>query len=390
MPVQDLTPQLRTRLSRVERAVGWFVMLATVLLLAGFGYYLYHTAQRKGWFLIKLKYHTFVESAAGLHLGDPIMLMGFPAGQITKIEAMPPFSTWGKVYVEFIVYEPYYGYLWTDSDVKVVATGFLGSRALELTPGGTGTRTNIVLHASYKVEKGAVLGVWDNQASNYVTYLPNSKGYSFDPAIESPPVTERLEALANDARLALPGILDLTNKVAAILTNVAQATSRANAILAQTQPVLTNVHVISALLTNGPGALGEWAIPTNINNQIQQTLLSANTTLGTANVTLATANTNLAVLGNGLSMTLENVANITSNLNQQVQTNDQILSQISTAIVNADNLVQGLKRHWLLRSAFKTNLTNAPPANLPDPGGRNAPPRYPTPEAGPKTGKRLP
>jgi hypothetical protein len=33
--VQDLTPQLRTRLSRVERVVGVFVSLATLLLLAG-------------------------------------------------------------------------------------------------------------------------------------------------------------------------------------------------------------------------------------------------------------------------------------------------------------------------------------------------------------------
>lgn len=382
MPVQDLTPQLRTRLSRVERAVGWFVMLATVLLLAGFGYYLYHTAQRKGWFLIKLKYHTFVESAAGLHVGDAVMLMGFEVGQIAKIEAMPPFSTWGKVYVEFIVREPYYGYIWTDSDVKVVATGFLGNRALELTPGGSGTRTNVVLHASYSVEKGKVLGVWDSQASNYVAYPQNSKGYGFAPASEAPPVTERLEALANEARLALPGILDLTNKVAALLTNVTQATLRADSLLAQAQPVLTNLHVISALLTNGPGALGEWAIPTNINTRLQQTLLSANTTLGTANATLATADTNVARLGNSLNMTLENLANITSNLNQQVQTNDQILSQISTAIVDADNLVQGLKRHWLLRSAFKTKSTNTSPAN--------APPRYPAPEAGPKVGKRLP
>ena len=31
MPVQDLTPQLRTRLSRVERAVGVFVILAANL-----------------------------------------------------------------------------------------------------------------------------------------------------------------------------------------------------------------------------------------------------------------------------------------------------------------------------------------------------------------------
>ena len=53
MALQDLTPQLRTRLSRMERAVGGFVFLAAALLLFGFGYYIYHTAQRKGWFKIK-------------------------------------------------------------------------------------------------------------------------------------------------------------------------------------------------------------------------------------------------------------------------------------------------------------------------------------------------
>jgi len=37
MALQDLTPQLRTRLNRMERAVGWFVVLAAVLLILGFG-----------------------------------------------------------------------------------------------------------------------------------------------------------------------------------------------------------------------------------------------------------------------------------------------------------------------------------------------------------------
>src|SRR5260221_13381515 len=97
MPVQDLTPQLRTRLSRVERAVGWFVIVATILLLAGFAYYLYHTAERKGWFLSKLRYHTFVQSAAGLHKRDPVRLMGFPAGQVTAITPVPPFSPYGDM-----------------------------------------------------------------------------------------------------------------------------------------------------------------------------------------------------------------------------------------------------------------------------------------------------
>ena len=78
MPLQDLTPQLRTRLNKMERAVGWFVFLATALLLFGFGYYIYHTAERKGWFKIKAPFRVFVKSSAGLNVGDPVYMMGFP------------------------------------------------------------------------------------------------------------------------------------------------------------------------------------------------------------------------------------------------------------------------------------------------------------------------
>jgi hypothetical protein len=63
MALQDLTPQLRTRLSRMERAVGWFVALAMALLAFGFVYYVYHTAERKGWFLTKAPYYTFADRA---------------------------------------------------------------------------------------------------------------------------------------------------------------------------------------------------------------------------------------------------------------------------------------------------------------------------------------
>ena len=90
MALQDLTPQLRTRLSRMERAVGWFVFLATALLLFGFGYYIYHTAERKGWFKIKAPFFTFVQSSEGLNVKDPVVMMGFQVGEITLIHALPP------------------------------------------------------------------------------------------------------------------------------------------------------------------------------------------------------------------------------------------------------------------------------------------------------------
>ena len=62
-------------------------------------------------------------------------------------------------------------------------------------------------------------------------------------------------------------------------------------------------------------------------------------------------------------MTLENVANLTSNLNAQVQANGMILSEISTLIVNTDDMIQGLKRHWLLRPSFGAQ-SNAQPQSI--------------------------
>lgn len=106
MALQDLTPQLRTRLSRMERAVGWFVILAIVLLTVGFGYYVYTTAQSKGWFRTKARFFCYTESASGLNAGDPVGLMGKDVGHITQVETMAPFSG-HNIYVEFEIQQPY-------------------------------------------------------------------------------------------------------------------------------------------------------------------------------------------------------------------------------------------------------------------------------------------
>src|SRR5205807_9857196 len=94
MALQDLTPQLRTRLGRMERAVGIFVGLAALLLLSGFFYYLYHTAVRKGWFLKKIPYYVYVRDASGLKVGDPVKMMGFDIGEIIAVEPTSPDNWW--------------------------------------------------------------------------------------------------------------------------------------------------------------------------------------------------------------------------------------------------------------------------------------------------------
>src|SRR3954451_12101454 len=113
MALQDLTPQLRTRLSRMERAVGWFLILAVLLLAFGFGYYIYATAERKGWFKTKAPYFTLVSRATGLKVGDPVQMMGFDVGQITHIDPMAPDSPY-DVFIAFEIKSPNIEYLWTE------------------------------------------------------------------------------------------------------------------------------------------------------------------------------------------------------------------------------------------------------------------------------------
>jgi len=432
MALQDLTPQLRTRLSRMERAVGWFVLLATVLLVFGFGYYIYHTAQRKGWFVTKAPYFTFTDRATGLRVGDPVKLMGFDVGQITRIDAMPPFEPY-NVYVEFEIKAPYYGYIWTKgSRAKVNTADFLGKRVLEVTKGtdgyptyafhplkevtlseagglkdlekwrlaeevfdATGTnrlfkaftplfKTNLTTLAKLGVqkirvldtreEKKAVTAVWNDHEAVYEPYGRTNLFWLL--ADESPAVTERLEKLVGQVEKALPDFLGLTNQLMTVLSNSARLTANLDAVALSTRPTVSNLTAITTQLRER-GSLGEWLVPSNVWDQFEATLDTADKALATADKAIVNVDTNLAALIENLGRSLNHLADITSNLNQQVQANTNILGDISAAIVHTDDLVQGLKRHWLLRSAFR-GKTNAPPGNLPpsqlrspkDPGRR--------------------
>ena len=421
MALQDLTPQLRTRLSRMERAVGWFVLLAILLLAAGFSYYVYNTAERKGWFKTKAPYFTFTDRATGLNIGDPVQLMGLNVGQITSIEPMDPDNFQYNMYVEFTVKAPYYDYLWTEgSRAKVVTADLLGKRTLEVTKGSGGyptytfyalravninearnlpepqrwvlgeeiidrhgtnvlmkalsplTNLEAIVSAGYTnlvvLDTGdkhkTMTGIWRDQEGRYETYDPKKTKPYWLLSDEAPAVTERLERLVSQVEAALPNILSLTNQLSGVLSNGASFTSNLNAVVLQAQPAVRNLAAATAQLDR-PGGLGEWLMPTNIIQKLEGTLSAAEGTL-------TSANTNLSVLVSNLNVSLDNLAGITSNLNSQVEANTNILTSISRTVVDADQFIQGLKRHWLLRSAFKTKAeptsrTNTPPTPLQSP-----------------------
>lgn len=412
MPLQDLTPQLRTRLNRMEKAVGWFVFVATMLLLFGFSYYIYHTAARKGWFLTKAKFMTYVQSSAGLKVGDPVVMMGFPVGEITKIHAMPPGDP-HNVRVEFQIRDNYFRYIWSRGSFVKINGGLLGQSQLEVTRATNGyalavtqpvyfktlteleqltaaqpgewqlsqfvfdSNSNIVLRPyaeltptslqsltalnlesnavfayNNRLNRDRVVAVWKEQLQRYDFYDDKKDGPVELPAQESVPVADRIDRMISQVENALPGILSLTNKVAAVLDNTASATSNLNTTLAAAQPMVTNFALISAQLCE-PGGPLVWALGTNGSEHVQGTLTNLDSLLGHTD-------TSLNQLTAEVSLTLVNLANLTSNLNVQVQANSNLLGGISKAVVSADDLMQGLKRHWLLRSAFKTKATSAP------------------------------
>jgi len=139
MPLQDLTPQLRTRLNKMERAVGWFVFSRPRCCSSALAITLYHTAERKGWFVIKAPFHTFVQSSTGLNVGDPGFHDGF-SGRPDHADsrhaagrpAQRPRGFWK-------IRDNYFRYLQTGgSYLKVNSAGFLNQRQLEVTRGTNG------------------------------------------------------------------------------------------------------------------------------------------------------------------------------------------------------------------------------------------------------------
>lgn len=433
MPLQDLTPELRTRLSRLERLAGWFVLLAVTLLLVGFGYYAYHTAQRKGWFVVKARYFTLLDRATGLRVGDPVKLMGFEVGRITRIEAQPPDDFYYNVYVEFEVRSPYHGYLWTTgSRVRVTPADLWGKRELEVTKGTGGTATyifhplhdlpvadlkqlpelerwqlaediyapdapQILVHAQSPLTPEVIqtlqqigrarvrlldtresrrffTGIWNDREGRFDPYTPRSQPYWLR-AEESPALTERLDQLVRQVEAALPGLFALTNEVRTTLARATELTRNLDATLATLRPTLTNLGELSAQL-RGEGALGAWLLDPPARTNLGHILASAPPALQQATQLLARADRSIDTLTAELLSTLEHLTAITGSLRQQVEANTNLLSHVSDALRHADELVQGLKRHWLLRSAFRARATDthAPP---PAPAPRTEPIRSP-------------
>jgi hypothetical protein len=234
--------------------------------------------------------------------------------------------------------------------------------------------------------------VWDQKAARYVAYTAATRAYWLSPD-ESPALTERLDELVRRTEEALPSVLALTNQVADLLERSAAAAVEAEALLAGARPLVAHLATVSGNLTNADGSLGRWLLPGELYGQALVTLTNANgaltnvsATLGEAGTMLVGANTNLTRLVNELTPSLQSLSIIISNLNTQVQANTNFVATLHRLLVDTDDLIEGFKRHWLLRSAFKPKLTNRPPTGSTAPGRVYRSPKgslYPGPSSRP-------
>lgn len=357
MALQDLTPQLRTRMSRVERLVGLFVVLAALLMIAGFAYYLVRTGKKRGWFVHKVPYWCYTSDAAGLKVGDPVRLLGRDVGRIIKLDTTDP-DPWNvanhwNVFVKFEVWEPYFRYILTDSRVRVVSADFLGARLIEITPGDQNVGLVTVVDKP-RWEETEVRNPKDT--NNLISLTKVNEGVWLQSVEELPAVAARAEGIVLMLADAFPR---LTNQISQVLAHASDTASNANLAIVQLQPVLTNFHTLASRLATEQGVIGRMALTTNLQDQVGETLAAMGSTLTNTTALLRTSEVQLQDLTRRIAITLDNVALVTSNLSLQVTANGLFLGEVSSLVVDADHMIQGLKTHWLLKPAFK-DVTNPP------------------------------
>lgn len=361
MALQDLTPQLRTRMTRVERLVGLFVLFAVLLTVAGFVYYVVHTGKRRGWFINKVPYYCYVADATGLKTGDPVRMLGREVGRITEVEACAP-DPWFiqnnyNVFIKFDIWNPYFGYIWTDSRVRVVAADFFGSRYLEVVRGTEEFPAETVIKKEPFSDSELINDKFpkNGDPTNRVKLSLVKSGVWLD-VDQAPTLAQRGEQIVQTVALALPA---LTNQIQRVLARTDEAVSNASVALAGVPPVLGRLEAVAARLQSEEGAIGRMVLTTNLQAQVGNALASMDATLTNTTALIRTSEAQLLDLTRRIGMTLDSVALVTSNLSSQVNANSLMLGEISSLVVNADDMVQGLKGHWLLRSAF-TTASNAP------------------------------
>ena len=372
MALQDLTPQLRTRLGRVEWFVGLFLGVTVLLLGVSFFGFVKRVADAQGWFITEIPYYTYLPDASGIRRGVPVNMMGFKVGEVVSVDALSSDARLGldgwdyystnkyNVFVQFKVREPYPGYIGTDSKVIIggIPVDLAGGIFLDIKMASAYATPT---HATLENGKPGVL--WEefafklpnpdqgytaeDRTNKYLHYGPltnGQKGYYLQLEqgetlmVQAQRILSRVDSMATTLEESLPV---LTKELEESLATINKALPD---MTAEVQLLLTSAReTIPSLTNNLEAILGNTKLLTEqltetlplLTNTIAQTLVSADDLAQTlaSEIPLLTSNVNLTL----------------TNLNVLLARDTNLTSNTSLMISNVNHLV---RNHWLLRSAF--------------------------------------
>lgn len=380
MALQDLTPQLRTRLRRVEWVVVLFLVGAVIVGLIGLGFFIKTTGDKRGWWVRQVPYYTYLRDGNSVKVGTPVKMLGFTIGEVVQIDTAPD-DSWHRsegfnVFVRFLVRDPYHGYIFTDSKLKVsgMPIDIAGGNFLEITRSqGLGIATTA---PSTNATGGGALGVlWDKYAYNLGR--PDVTNFiRYDPVAEG--------AKGYFLRTEVTG--DLIGELTLLVPRIREAFTKPGGLGDLLFP--TN---LSARFDR-PGGLGEILIPSNLNSALTVTLTNMNAQIGGIGTLVSNLDATVPPLLTHLNSTLpplltelsRTVPPLVTQVNQQIQGVGPLVSNLNATLpgtlveaertlgavrsntlpavdgvlTNSSDFVGGLKRHWLFRGAFKTNVSS--------------------------------
>jgi len=118
---------MKIRFNKFEKVAGLFVALAILSCVVGMA----GVAIKQGWFSRKVKYHTELESADGVHAGTVVQISGLRVGAVTDVELQAN----DKVMVTFEVLEKFKDKVRQDSQVQMFRPFILSDKVLEVSVG---------------------------------------------------------------------------------------------------------------------------------------------------------------------------------------------------------------------------------------------------------------
>lgn len=372
MSIQDLTPQLRTRLRKVEWITGLFLGVTALLMLGGFFYFVKQTAVTRGWFITYVPYYTYMPDATGFKPGTPVKMMGFNVGEVTEVNAvgLEARASWDyyqtnnfNVFVAFKIKEPYFGYIGADARVQIggFPVELAGGNFIELNPSSNNSMLTVVTNLPDGKRKWwsawgrsqKSLGVlWDKYAytpepkfAQYGALTNKQKGYYLELNRSETLLAQAQRILKNADEITAFLRQDLPQVATEAVNTLNSARSSINSLTNDVVLTLITAREAVASLTNDLAGLvgntrritGQVAdvIP-GLTNDIARTLASSQQLMDAVNLQLPS-------IAQNVNLTL-------TNLNVLLLRDTNIMANTSLLVSNVNNL---LIRHWLFRSAFK-------------------------------------